>query len=126
MNNSKLFTLAHKLTKKVIKAGDNYRVTFGAAIKVVKAAYFGKTVATLKSWKKNGLERIYINFEIPCTRFGGMTDAKAGFIEVMKDFTLSFENVAEEYRSRIESAIQAKAVFHQVNECDAISQSINF
>lgn len=122
MNKSKLFKLAHKLTKKVIKAGDNYQVTFGAAIKIVKAAYFGKTNAALKTWKN----RVYINFEVPCTRFGGMTDAKAGFIEVMKDRTLSFSNVAEEYRSRIESAIEAKAIFNQVKMCDAISQSISF
>ena len=35
MNTSKLFKLAHKLTKKVIKSGDNYRVTFGLAIKAI-------------------------------------------------------------------------------------------
>lgn len=126
MNNSKLFTLAHKLTKKVIKAGDDYRVTFGACIKVVKQAYFGKTSAQLKAWNKNGENRYYINFEVPCERFGGMTDAKAGFIEIMKDNTLSFKNVAVEYRSRIESAVKAKAVVQQVAECNALSQSITF
>lgn len=35
MNKSELFKTAHKLAKSVIKAGDNYRVTFGAAIKAI-------------------------------------------------------------------------------------------
>lgn len=35
MNKSELFKAAHKLTKEVIKTGDNYRVTFGAAIKFI-------------------------------------------------------------------------------------------
>ena len=35
MNKSELFKSAHKLAKSVIKSGDNYRVTFGAAIKAI-------------------------------------------------------------------------------------------
>ncbi|RLL43016.1 hypothetical protein D9K79_11655 [Acinetobacter cumulans] len=46
MNKSNLFKAAHNLTKKVIKAGDNYRVTFGAAIKAIKEGF----VATTKSF----------------------------------------------------------------------------
>jgi hypothetical protein len=37
MNNSKLFAQAHALTKKIRKAGDNYRVTFGACLRYVRA-----------------------------------------------------------------------------------------
>lgn len=37
MTNSDLFKAAHKLTKKVIQAGDCYRTTFGAALKIIKA-----------------------------------------------------------------------------------------
>lgn len=37
MNNSTLFIQAHAMTKKIIQAGDNYRVTFGACIKFIKA-----------------------------------------------------------------------------------------
>jgi len=37
MNNSTAFKLAHKMTKQVIKSGDNYQVTFGQCLKVVKA-----------------------------------------------------------------------------------------
>ena len=36
MTNSQLFTEAHKLVKQVIKAGDDYRVTFGACLKLLK------------------------------------------------------------------------------------------
>ncbi|MDZ5288584.1 hypothetical protein [Helicobacter pylori] len=35
MNKSKLFKQAHKLAKKVIQAGDNYRATFGACLKML-------------------------------------------------------------------------------------------
>ena len=35
MNKSKLFKKAHNLTKKVIQTGDNYRVTFGACLKMI-------------------------------------------------------------------------------------------
>ena len=37
MNKSQIFTQAHKLTKSVHVAGDCYRVTFGAALKIVIA-----------------------------------------------------------------------------------------
>ena len=36
MSNSKLFTEAHKLVKQVIQEGDDYRVTFGACLKLLK------------------------------------------------------------------------------------------
>lgn len=39
MNKSNLFKAAHKLAKSVIKSGDNYRVTFGAAIKAVLSGF---------------------------------------------------------------------------------------
>ena len=35
MNKSVLFNLAHKLARKTIQAGDNYRVTFGACLKMI-------------------------------------------------------------------------------------------
>lgn len=43
MSNSTLFKTAHKITKKTIQAGDDYRVTFGAWLKVLFANQ--KTVA---------------------------------------------------------------------------------
>ena len=36
MTNSQLFTEAHKLVKQVIQKGDDYRVTFGACLKLLK------------------------------------------------------------------------------------------
>ncbi|MGO3281536.1 MAG: hypothetical protein ACTIKC_01950 [Psychrobacter sp.] len=36
MTNAKLFKQAHALTKATIKAGDDYRATFGACLKVIK------------------------------------------------------------------------------------------
>lgn len=37
MDKSLLFKQAHQLTKKVIKKGDNYQVTFGLCLKEIKA-----------------------------------------------------------------------------------------
>ena len=37
MTNSQLFKQAHAMTKQVIKTGDNYQVTFGLCLKVIKA-----------------------------------------------------------------------------------------
>lgn len=69
MNKSELFKSAHKLAKSVIKAGDDYRVTFGAAIKAILAGFVEatKTVeekaleAGAKLWEKGNMKRIYIN-----------------------------------------------------------------
>ena len=128
MNKSKLFKLAHKLTKKVIKAGDNYRVTFGACIKVVKAAYFGSIEANLKAWNKNGENRVYINFEIATNDWRETVDAKAGYVIINKDYSVNYENVAEAYRQRIINATQAFAIYQGFeDECESFDRSrLNF
>jgi hypothetical protein len=63
MNKSQIFKAAHALAKSVHVAGDCYRVTFGAALKIVIAE--SKTPVletfTLTAWtKKAGEHRIYI------------------------------------------------------------------
>ena len=66
MNKSELFKAAHKLAKSVIKAGDNYRVTFGACIKAVLNGFTKKSIADqllemgCKVWEKAGFKRIYM------------------------------------------------------------------
>ena len=73
MNKSQIFTQAHKLAKSVHVAGDCYRVTFGAALKIVIAD--SKTPKTLterlldagaKVWSTTDkkINRIYINQNI--------------------------------------------------------------
>ena len=69
MNKSELFKAAHKLAKSVIKSGDNYRVTFGAAIKAILEGFVVTTKsiadqlieAGAKVWEKGDMKRIYIN-----------------------------------------------------------------
>ena len=69
MNKSQLFKAAHKLAKSVIKSGDNYRVTFGAAIKAILEGLVMTTKsiadqlieAGAKVWEKGDMKRIYIN-----------------------------------------------------------------
>lgn len=103
MNKSNLFKAAHKLAKSVIKAGDNYRVTFGAAIKAILGGFVMATnsmadrliAAGAKVWEKNEMKRIYLSqvivdacdlgirfndkkhklfFDLTTSRFGGTSD----------------------------------------------------
>lgn len=66
MNKSNLFKAAHKLAKSVIQVGDNYRVTFGLAIKAILSSTkksFSEILLALglKVWEKGNMKRIYIN-----------------------------------------------------------------
>jgi len=70
MNKSQIFKAAHTLAKSVHVAGDCYRVTFGAALKIVIAeSKAPKTLAErlldagAKSWSSTDgkISRIYIN-----------------------------------------------------------------
>lgn len=47
MNNSTAFKQAHAMTKQVIKAGDDYRVTFGQCLKAVKDKQAAKKVVNV-------------------------------------------------------------------------------
>ena len=48
MNKSNLFKAAHILAKSVIKAGDNYRVTFGAALRTISKTIIDRDMRGLK------------------------------------------------------------------------------
>ena len=66
MNKSTLFKQAHALTKATIKTGDNYRATFGLAIKAILSQAkksFAEILLDLglKVWEKGSMKRIYIN-----------------------------------------------------------------
>ena len=68
MNKSQIFKAAHKLAKSVHVAGDCYRVTFGAALKIVIAESKAPKSAKQffldlggKEWVKEGFDRVYIN-----------------------------------------------------------------
>lgn len=66
MNLSNIFTQAHKLTKEILKSGDDYRTTFGECLKflinkartsiVDELAQMG-----LRVWEKYGKTRIYMS-----------------------------------------------------------------
>lgn len=59
-NNRELFTKAHAMTKQIRKAGDDYRVTFGACLRYVRATtnqfvtLSGKTYNCRDLIKKHG------------------------------------------------------------------------
>ena len=59
MNNSQLFKLAHTMTKQVIKTGDNYQVTFGACIKLLRSVNNSRKGAT-----NILMEAFYIAFDM--------------------------------------------------------------
>ena len=59
MTNSQLFKQAHAMTKQVIKSGDNYRVTFGACIKLLRSVNNSRKGAT-----NILMEAFYIAFDL--------------------------------------------------------------
>ena len=66
MNKSQIFKAAHKLAKSVHVAGDCYRVTFGAALKIVIAeskapSKIESLLAIGSEWVKGDIHRIYFN-----------------------------------------------------------------
>ena len=75
MNKSELFKAAHKITKSALRKGDNYRVTFGAAIKLIKELST-KTLAEkllalgCKVWEKGTMKRIYVADSVKHIVFG--------------------------------------------------------
>lgn len=62
MNNSTLFIQAHTMTKQVIKSGDNYQVTFGQCLKVVKAQKVAAIQVTSSYFERNDYDNLTINF----------------------------------------------------------------
>lgn len=65
MTKSELFRKAHALAKQAIKAGDDYRITFGAALKALisKPASLLAQLTALggKLWEKGSMRRVYFN-----------------------------------------------------------------
>jgi hypothetical protein len=89
MNKSQIFKKAHELAKSVHVAGDCYRVTFGAALKIVIAEIKApKTLADrllaagAKVWSTadGKLNRIYINQDIADVVFAEL----AGFNQAIR------------------------------------------
>ncbi len=65
MTMSEIFSQAHALTRKTLQAGDDYRVTFAAALKSLlnKPVEIVDQLIALGGnlWEKNGLRRVYFN-----------------------------------------------------------------
>lgn len=65
MNKSEIFRQAHALARQVIQAGDDYRVTFGAALKSLqsKPAEIVDQLIALGGnlWEKGSMRRVYFN-----------------------------------------------------------------
>ena len=59
MNKSNLFKQAHKLTKATVKAGDNYRVTFGACLKMIASMFKVPSVLLANSSEFYKAEGVY-------------------------------------------------------------------
>lgn len=94
MNKSELFKQAHALTKATIKSGDNYRVTFGLAIKAIlsKPTSIVDTLLAmgLKAWEKAGLKRIYMD----CAQFNTATGKEYRLSNAKNKFFYDFEKNA--------------------------------
>ena len=61
MNKSTLFKTAHKLAKKIIQAGDNYRVTFGACLKMIASMFKCPSVLLANSSEFYNAVGVYVH-----------------------------------------------------------------
>ena len=86
MTNSQIFKAAHKLAKSVHVAGDCYRVTFSAALKIViSESKAPKTIVnvSVSAWKKGEHHRLYFKvLNVADARFGTSFDDEIGYIDV--------------------------------------------
>lgn len=102
MNKSELFKAAHKLTKEVIKTGDDYRVTFGAAIKFILES--NKMESEVKYWGKKG-HRFYV--DMPRDFMGKVTLESVGYVEYANK-ALDFSNINPANIEAVKAAFEAK------------------
>ena len=101
MNKSAMFKKAHKIAKRVHVAGECYRVTFGAALKIVCAQAKAATPVNVSVWSKKGT-RFYFSVEVDA-RFKMMSDV--GYAEMING-KLSVKNVEAQYRNAIVNALE--------------------
>ncbi len=80
MNKSELFKAAHKLVKSVIKVGDNYRVTFGAAIKAILENLTAQTKVFVIEYSNTWTNESYKD-EVTASN---MKEAAENFIKINK------------------------------------------
>ncbi len=113
MNKSTTFKKAHELAKSVHVAGDCYRVTFGAALKIVIAeSKVPKTVVnvSVNAWKKGGNHRLYFKvLNVADTRFGTTFDDEIGYIDVKNgEVKFSFHPFTTVNQEMVVNALNAK------------------
>lgn len=117
MNKSELFKAAHKLAKSVIKAGDSYRVTFGAAIKAILGGFMAqveKITVTLKKWsKKAGEVRVYLNYY----------NDDYGYLLVNGN-SLDYSKVEAKHTDRVKAAVAAKLTKLQKEDADYVEADV--
>ena len=84
MNKSQLFKQAHKLAKKVIKAGDNYRVTFGACLKMIASMFKAPSVLLASSsefYKAEGVstldDKMQVNMDVNSEMYALVKNGKS-------------------------------------------------
>ena len=113
MNKSQIFKTAHKLAKSVHVAGDCYRVTFGAALKIVIAeSKAPKTIVnvSVSAWKKGTNHRLYFKvLNVADARFGTTSDDEIGYIDVKTgEVKFSFHPFTTVNQAMVINALNAK------------------
>ena len=113
MKNSQIFKKAHQLAKSVHVAGDCYRVTFSAALKIVIAeSKAPKTIVnvSVNAWKKGGNHRLYFKvLNVADARFGTTFDDEIGYIDVKTgEVKFSFHPFTTVNKEMVIDALNAK------------------
>ncbi len=113
MNKSQIFKKAHELAKSVHVAGDCYRVTFGAALKIVIAeskAPKASVQVVFNAWKKGGNHRLYVKvLNVADPRFNTTFDDEIGYIDVKNgDVKFNFHQLTTVNQEMVINGLNAK------------------
>ncbi len=113
MNKSTTFKKAHKLAKSVHVAGDCYRVTFSAALKIVIAeskAPKASVQVVFNAWKKGGNHRLYVKvLNVADPRFNTTFDDEIGYIDVKNgDVKFNFHQLTTVNQEMVINGLNAK------------------
>ena len=113
MNKSQIFKAAHALAKSVHVAGDCYRVTFCAALKIAFAeskAPKASIQVVFTAWKKGGNHRLYAKvLNVADPRFNTTFDDEIGYIDVKTgDVKFNFHQFTTVNQEMVINGLNAK------------------
>lgn len=118
MTRSAIFAAAHRITRSTVKAGDDYRTTFGLVLKAMYAdkgymaeaviAHVGRGfVVSVRRWTKGNQDRIYVQHTIPGQAASRRGEGCLDLVTGTMTWSAHVNGNAWERRARIDAALAA-------------------